>query len=411
MLTKSAAFAALASTVSAHASLSNPIPFLYEEGTTVVVPLKIDGSDFPCHIGGFGTYEIDETNVFEAGSTQSLEFKGTMVKGGGSCQISVTTDLEPTKDSVWKVIKSIEGGCPARNVAGNLPGLDFVTPVPDTFDFTVPDLAEGNYTLAWTWFNKVGNREMHMECAPMEVIGGDGSTDLESLPDMFVAHLDNSCSIPAGGDVVFPDAGEDVDRFNGATEAFVDPVGACSPTPAPIADPIVEQPAVPTEEAAAPSGPVIITTAITPVAPTQVPSSAIEIPIETPIENPIACNPGISTPLPDTTSVGTPILTPTPAPEPTPVPTPGPVDPPAGGVLHPAGTPCVPEGLFNCIDGKSFQRCASGVWSVTLATAPGTSCTIGESPSIEIIADPIPGVPIVASPKSRSKRTFRFKRS
>ena len=47
------------------------------------------------------------------GSQQSLSFTGSAVHGGGSCQISLTKDLKPTKDTDFRVILSIEGGCPA----------------------------------------------------------------------------------------------------------------------------------------------------------------------------------------------------------------------------------------------------------------------------------------------------------
>ena len=42
-----------------------------------------------------------------------------------------------------------------------------------------------------------------------------------------------------------------------------------------------------------------------------------------------------------------------------------------------AGTSCRTEGLWNCIDGLCFQRCASGLWSVMEQLAMGVNCTIG----------------------------------
>lgn len=42
-----------------------------------------------------------------------------------------------------------------------------------------------------------------------------------------------------------------------------------------------------------------------------------------------------------------------------------------------AGTPCTNEGAWNCVGGTSFQRCASGAWSVQMAMAAGTKCQVG----------------------------------
>lgn len=98
--------------------------------------------------------------------------------GGGSCQISLTKDLEPTKDSVFQVIHSIEGGCPTSS-AGNIGG-DPNAADPTTFDYQIPQgIAPGKYTLAWTWFNKVGNREMYMNCAPIVVSGGGSKRSVD----------------------------------------------------------------------------------------------------------------------------------------------------------------------------------------------------------------------------------------
>ena len=98
--------------------------------------------------------------------------------GGGSCQVSLTKDLEPTKDSVFQVIHSIEGGCP-NAAPGNL-GEDASAADPTAFDYSIPQgIAPGKYTLAWTWFNKIGNREMYMNCAPIVVSGGGSKRSVD----------------------------------------------------------------------------------------------------------------------------------------------------------------------------------------------------------------------------------------
>ncbi|KAI9157954.1 Chitin-binding, domain 3 [Paramyrothecium foliicola] len=352
MFTQAVTFSGLAAIVSGHILISNPAP--YGASSLDLLPLKMDGSDFPCKQRE-GVYNLDgASNVYPQGSTQQLSFTGTTVYGGGSCQISITQDLQPNADSVWKVIKSIEGGCPARNVTGNLEG-DLMDPTPDTYDFTIPaDLPAGDYSLAWTWFNKIGNREMYMNCAPLTVTGTEGDVALfESLPDMFVANVNvggSSCSTTEGTDIVFPQPGDDISRENVATDAFAAPVGAC-PTGASEMPPVGQDP-------------------VMPPMPTETPS-ILPAPVDTPI---VAPPPVVSSPAASATSgMATPVLS-TSATLATP--TAGPVE----GVPADALTgPCCTEGLWNCIDGSSFQRCASGVWSIAQPVSEGTTCEKGQS--------------------------------
>lgn len=165
----------------AHMILKSPVPY----GNPNNSPLDASGSDFPCKAV---PYTVNTMNDWKVGSSQTLAFTGTAVHGGGSCQISVTTDKEPTKDSKWKVIYSIEGGCPVSAEAN----LDEKGPsLGNTFQFTIPpELPNGVMTTAWTWFNKIGNREMYMNCAPITVSGGaDDTTAFDALPDMAVANI------------------------------------------------------------------------------------------------------------------------------------------------------------------------------------------------------------------------------
>ena len=138
------AIALLASRAHAHMVMAQPPPY----GSPNNSPLEAGGSNFPCksttNSGG------PVTNM-AVGSQQTLQFKGEAVHGGGSCQISLTTDNPATKNSKWMVIHSIIGGCPARNAAGNL-GEDANQLDPDTYKYTIPTgINPGTYTLAWTW--------------------------------------------------------------------------------------------------------------------------------------------------------------------------------------------------------------------------------------------------------------------
>ncbi len=144
------------------------------------------------------------------------------------------------------VIHSIEGGCPARNTPGNLPegASPDTTADPDTYKYTIPaGVAPGAYTLAWTWFNKVGNREMYMNCASIKVTGGSGKRDMPrydyeeyfsskiskraaaSFPSLFVANIGTGCTTAKGGDVQFPEPGQSVETTSGFNG--VAPIGSC----------------------------------------------------------------------------------------------------------------------------------------------------------------------------------------
>lgn len=421
MFAKSLLFSGLVAIASSHIIITNPVP--YGRSTLKNAPLEGNGSDFPCKLRP-NVYDAEgASNVYAQGSKQQLEFQGTAVHGGGSCQVSVTTDLKPTKDSVWRVIKSIEGGCPAKDQTGNM-GDSPTAKVPYTYDYTIPkELAAGNYTLAWTWFNKVGNREMYMNCAPLSVTGNSGSQNfLNSLPEMMVANIGaKQCTVPEGADVQFPFPGTDVDRFGGKTSspALQTPTGACGksgtgaapstsaagsgsvPEPtasaAPSAQPSSAEPtpSAPTSGTSAPipsapgasvPGGVFITSQNTQPVPTQAPTagnssvpavSSMPVPTSAPasMSSSAPANPGNSA------SPSSPGSQPA-----APVPTGGSSPSPSGG--HAAGSACSPEGQWNCIGGKSFQRCASGMWSIVQAMAAGVSCEAGESTDLKMAAAP-----------------------
>lgn len=201
-----AAILAMASTTSAHMFIANPVPFAGVQKD----PLDASGSNFPCQVGSGGSYVITSMNEWTVGSDVTVSFPPdqTATHGGGSCQISVTKDKEPTATSKWKVIHSIEGGCPTTG-SGNSGALG-------QFDFKVPSaLPEGQMTMAWTWFNKIGQREMYMNCAPINVSGGTGE-GFDSLPDMAIANINaqgNTCKTTEGSDYTFANPGKSVAKL------------------------------------------------------------------------------------------------------------------------------------------------------------------------------------------------------
>ena len=218
----------------AHMIMQTPKPF----GNPDNSPLANDGSDFPCKQVP-GIYDnIGPPNIMPIGVNQTLSFIGTATHGGGSCQISLTKDANPTKNSTWMVIHSIIGGCPA-NVPANLEAGEKLS----TFQFSIPEgISAGDYVLAWTWFNRMGNREMYMNCAAVTVTSGSkrrryqGPRIIKALaeratfPNIFVAEVPcgTPCTLTANFDVNFPNPGKSVE-FAGDPQNLKPPPTACPP--------------------------------------------------------------------------------------------------------------------------------------------------------------------------------------
>ncbi|TDZ59856.1 hypothetical protein CTRI78_v005029 [Colletotrichum trifolii] len=409
----------LATLASAHMKMSSPVP--YGASSLDNSPLDPSGSDFPCKQRS-GVYTLDgASNVYAQGATGDLAFIGSAVHGGGSCQVSITYDAQPDKNSVWKVIKSIEGGCPAKNAAGNL-GDNANQQNKDTYNFQIPeDMPAGNGTIAWTWFNKVGNREMYMNCGPVTITGSEGSQSaFEALPNMFVANLKsvNDCVVPEGTDVQFPNAGKSVDVFgtalggpkgscgssgggggsgggntgspapsntagNGAGQPSAAPTTASSSTP--TSTPLVSQPSQskPTGGASLPGGVFLTKPGNASPSPTAT-ASASQAPIATPSAAPSSGS-GSGNGTGGGSGSGS-----------------GSGSGGGGGAAgaQTVGAACTDEGAWNCVGGSSFQRCASGAWSAVQQLASGTSCTAGMGSSISMVVV-----------RNGRKRALRFRSS
>jgi hypothetical protein len=213
-------FSALSPLASAHMEMSQPLPPRSQYNPALLAagidynlksPLTANGSNFPCH-GYQNDRPIVVTATYSAGKSYQMAISGSVTHGGGSCQLSLSYDNGGT----FKVIKSMIGGCPLTQ----------------QYDFTIPSFApSGNALFAWTWFNEIGNREMYMNCAQVQIVGSSATrrsrakrqgvfTSMSSLPDIWRANIAglDQCTTVEGSDPVFPNLGPDV-VFGGSSSA------------------------------------------------------------------------------------------------------------------------------------------------------------------------------------------------
>ena len=394
-----AAITTLLSTATAHMKMTTPMP--YGSQSLDNSPLIGDGSDFPCKLRS-GVYDLDgASNSFVIGQTNTLSFEGSAVHGGGSCQVALTTDLQPTAQSTWMVIHSIEGNCPS-NVTGNLPD-DAAGSGAATFDYTIPQgIAPGQYTIAWAWVNKIGNREFYMNCGPATVAAAAKKRYApepmvrrqSSFPNLFVANLDgvsNGCTTTEGVDIKYPDPGDSVETGTIGVN-LGDPVG-CAGVAAEV-PPGTPSPAAPASGSSSTSAAAgSFATGPTPA------SAATGGSFATGAASSAASEPAVATetvvPIPASGSTATAAGASPAAASPTA--SSGTSTPPTTQAGAQSG-PCSDEGEWYCsTDGSSFQRCASGSWSVAMAMPAGETCTPGLSDNLNI----------ATSKLRRFGRTFR----
>ncbi|XXH04567.1 hypothetical protein Hte_010984 [Hypoxylon texense] len=388
------AILAAATLAHGHMIMQSPKPF----GGPDLDNSPLTSSNYPCKLKGDPAtfYKGDLGNTMAVGETQTLSFKGSAVHGGGSCQLAVTDDLQPSATTSWKVIQSIEGGCPSKSGSG-----------PDTYDFQIPDgFAPGKYVFAWTWVSKLaGQGEFYMNCAPITVTAGkkraaDNATAAApggSFPELFVANLAeiNECKTQPSTDVEYPVPGSDVKNYG--TPKLAPPTGQnCFPKgitsssggsgksgPA-AGNQSSSSAAPPSSSTAAPgnSKPAVFITVVsgasgsagasaTATSPTASPSSTIDVdPISTPSDTGASSSAAQS---PATQSSAAVVSSPTSSAAP------ATSSGPAGGNGSPGALTgkCSEEGVFNCIGGTSYQQCASGSWSTVMQLAPTVKCKEG----------------------------------
>lgn len=388
--------------VSAHMEMTYPPPFRSKHNPnagsnidySMTSPLSNDGSNYPCkgYHSDMGSPAGASTATFAPGSTYNFTIAGGAAHGGGSCQASLSYDGGKT----FTVIKSIIGGCPLSS----------------NYDFTIPpDAQSGQAIFSWSWQNNLGNREFYQNCAPVTIGGGSAKRTVvpraqafSTRPQIFLANLGNGCTTVESADVVYPNPGPDV-QDNGGKQA--PPTGNCGPaapgggagSPAPVPSspvqaptqapaPVPTQPSVPSQApppfpttkvipklTTRPGGVFItVTDSASTSFPTQ-PAATSSAPVDV---EPTTLVTAIKTTTASAPASTAPVAVPTSVPE-TPEVAPAPA--PAPGNTAP-GTACADEGAWNCVDGRSFQRCASGVWSAVIPMAAGTKCEAGVGSSL-----------------------------
>ncbi|KAF3931615.1 hypothetical protein ABW20_dc0101454 [Dactylellina cionopaga] len=200
-------------TVSAHGSIKQPKPILFDEmRDTYNAPLKPDYSDFPCK--GYHNQPFSAAETWKAGQEASfvIDMSHIAAHGGGSCQASISHDGGKS----FQVLHSFIGDCP-RAANGNSAGDA------QEFKFMIPsDEPAGDAIFAWTWFAAIANREMYMNCAYVTIENSNPSSTPAARPNMFVGLLaPGACKVNEQTNLDFPEPGPAVtDGSNNPTAEY-----------------------------------------------------------------------------------------------------------------------------------------------------------------------------------------------
>jgi hypothetical protein len=221
--------ASLMSSASAHMIMTEPaqwtIPDVDAE-TGNQAPLKHIPSDFPCQ----GAAAEEVAAEYMPGNKYDLKLAGSAVHGGGSAQMLISYKFPPSNNPEdWRVLTSWMGQHPASPGDNNYPA-DPTFPNPDNgnMKFTIHEgLPSGKAIVAWSWFNKIGNREMYMKCSTVSIGGSSeeapdamNEAAVKALPIMFKANT-GECETPSAN-IKFPYPGKDVVEKGELTEIGAD---------------------------------------------------------------------------------------------------------------------------------------------------------------------------------------------
>ncbi|KAI5844032.1 hypothetical protein DFP73DRAFT_578866 [Morchella snyderi] len=216
------AAALLAAPALAHISMVKPVPIRHKLNPnssgpntdyTYSNPLSENGTDYPCknYHKLLTTPEGTPVETWPAGTVQTMTLGDATGAnhGGGSCQIALSDDSGAT----FRVIKSFIGACPMTTR--------------QTLEVEIPAQAKPAKTIvAWTWFNKVGKREMYMNCAVVTITGAGAGLSGAEWPPLFTANIGGTCNTTEGVDTVFPSPGKNVVTAQGNVNPGP-PVGEC----------------------------------------------------------------------------------------------------------------------------------------------------------------------------------------
>jgi len=158
--------------------------------TSPLSPTAYTDGQYPCK--GYHLSATQQAVVAEytAGQAIDIQLDGSSIHNGGSCQISLSYD----NGSTWKVIHSFEGSCP---ITAN-----------QQLSIKMPsDAPSGNNVLfAWSWLNQIGNRELYMNCARVNIKGVSTQPASWNMPGLYLANIfgPDVCRTIEGMDYTFP---------------------------------------------------------------------------------------------------------------------------------------------------------------------------------------------------------------
>ncbi|KAK3694461.1 hypothetical protein B0T22DRAFT_452555 [Podospora appendiculata] len=389
----------------AHMIMRSPVAYNLNTQPFVQVD-PLDGSQypFPCQ----NRFGVENRTTVEAGGATLVQFTGGAQHGGGSCQFSISYEDPGTvgwnASAQFKTIYSIIGGCPAvfTDESRNLPatgapgaqgrantqfcGNDYDIDCTRQFMIPFPSfLKNGPATLSWTWFNKLGNREMYMTCSPINITGGtEDPKQIDELPDVFVANIAVSQNIPNytpcttgdGGTVLnYPNPGKYGRILQPPTDPKVKPSDYCTQIPPASLVPTFTPDNRTIQSGGASSTPVPSANN-TPGAPflNSTGTGFITVTASTTVHLSSTTCQTVETTITYTSTPGAASS----APEATPSVNP---EPQASGVGN--SVPCDTSGAVVCIQGGLFGLCNWG-WAIPQSLAAGTKCVdgkiVGDSP-------------------------------
>ncbi|KAK9762697.1 hypothetical protein K7432_011316 [Basidiobolus ranarum] len=147
-------------------------------------PLSADRFPFPCR----GYEQGGVVQTVKAGDSIDVNLSGGAKHSGGHCQFSLSFDNAKTFVSIMDV-------------------MDDCVIAAMSYRIKIPTSAPSskNVLFAWSWVNKVGNREYYMNCADIEIQGTIGGSI--TGPQMLVVNYPGYPTIPE-----FPHPGQDTGK-------------------------------------------------------------------------------------------------------------------------------------------------------------------------------------------------------